>query len=132
MTRTLAIVGAKFRPPAAGLLAVLPSGAALSLVREPGNPYDSNAIAVYVSRDVLRKLPAVKLDDAIVGYGTGYAALMMQERWHLGYVPRTESVMLAPLMDSAQTPTLPGELMFTASGQASVRADFPGRQETQT
>jgi hypothetical protein len=64
-TITTSLVGAHFRPPAKALLAVLPTGHPLFLRPEPTNEYDSNAVQV-----ALR------------------TAVLSQEEWHLGYLPR--------------------------------------------
>lgn len=126
MIRTLALVGAKFRPPAAGLLAVLPAHAALALRREPSNLYDPNAIQVLVTRETLALVNVDRLAEACSGYGITLEDLASTPEWHLGYVPRSEAEHLAPLMDRASASELRGELTFSASGSAQVRADFPG------
>jgi HIRAN domain len=65
------IVGTKFRGKAAVVaLGQLRQGDALELRREPDNPHDSNAIAVYHGSD------------------------------HLGYVPRTETPGIAAAIDA--------------------------------
>lgn len=131
-THTLAIVGAKFRPPAAGLLRVLPSASPLTLRREPGNQHDSNAIQVLVARDVLARVNVERLLDALSGFGTSLEDLATTPEWHLGYVPRTDAEGLAPCMDKIASAgaiglvkELAGELTFSLTGAPSVRADFP-------
>ena len=122
---TLAIVGAKFRPPAAGLLRVLPSASPLTLRREPSNAYDSNAIQVLVSRDVLARINTERLLEAVSGFGTSLADLAATPEWHLGYVPRTDAEGLAASMDRTGMHELFGELTFSVTGTPNVRADFP-------
>ena len=115
------IVGAKFRPPAAGILAILPAGARLVARRESTNQYDANAIQVVWPTEVAQfvtKLEAI--NDVLVGYGTTLSALADQPEWHLGYVPRADAATLAPRMDAAQRPTLSGQLTFSASGNPRI------------
>ena len=50
MKKTVSIVGQKFR----GLDPYLPgieTGTSLTLVREPDNPHDKNAVAVWIGKD---------------------------------------------------------------------------------
>lgn len=87
------IVGAGFRPPAKALLAALPQGAPLRLVREPENPYDGLAIRVECSPDALNA-EATQRDDfqlMLAGYGFDMAAIQAAAYWHLGYVPKTHN-----------------------------------------
>lgn len=61
MKKTISIVGQKFK----GLDAMLHdfnSGAPVVLVREPGNQYDANAVAVYIDGKAVGYLP--KTDNA--------------------------------------------------------------------
>jgi len=117
------IVGSHFRPPAKGLLTVLPSGAKLVARREPDNAYDANAIMVLVARAELSKLDARVLNDAVLGYGSSLGDLMLQEEWHLGYIPRIEALTLAPRMDSEGKSELPGTLTFSATGLARIQLE---------
>jgi hypothetical protein len=65
------IVGTKYRGRGAVVaLGQLRKGEALELRREPDNPHDSNAVAVYHGSD------------------------------HLGYVPRTSNIVLAAAIDA--------------------------------
>lgn len=126
MRYTLAIVGAKFRPPAAGLLAVLSSGSALIIHREPQNAYDENAIMVLVARSTLAAIAHETLNKAVEGYGSSFDELMESEFWHLGYIPRQDALLLAPRMDRASLVELPARLAFSPSGQAQVQLEFEG------
>ena len=56
MKKTVSIVGQKFR----GLDPYLPgieTGTSLTLVREPDNPHDKNAVAVWIGKDHVGYLP---------------------------------------------------------------------------
>lgn len=48
MTWTAPIVGASFRPPAPEVLRNLPGGTELLIQRQPDNPYDENACAIFL------------------------------------------------------------------------------------
>jgi hypothetical protein len=67
----IAIVGTKFRPGGIAAVSELRKGVILSLVREPTNPHDHNAIAVY-----------------------------SRANEHLGYVPRPMNIELARELDA--------------------------------
>lgn len=112
------IVGAKFRPPAQGILNVLASGSKLIARREPSNAYDANAIQIiwYAYRDDLPEDNEI-VNAALAGYGSDLAALMENsDGWHLGYIPRTAAITLAPKMDAAGVTELEGQFAFSAIG----------------
>ena len=115
------IVGAKFRPPAPGILSILPSGARLVARRESTNQYDANAVQVVWPTEVAQFVTRLEaINEVLVGYGTTLSALAEQPEWHLGYVPRENAATLAPRMDAAQRPTLSGRLAFSASGNPRI------------
>lgn len=118
---TLAIVGAKFRPPAAGLLGVLPTGCALIVRREPSNAYDANAMMVLVTREQIMAIDEEKLDAAIEGFGYDVEQMSEQPEWHLGYIPRQDALLLAPRMDKAGERETNGALTFSAEGHPRVQ-----------
>ena len=124
MSTSYPIVGMKFRPPAQGILNVLPAGAKLLARREPSNAYDANAIQVLWCTD-----PALvetsKLDLSVEGYGSSAASVLAQNEWHLGYIPRTEALVLAPKMDAAGKTMLEARLTFSASGLAMCTLEEP-------
>jgi hypothetical protein len=130
----LPIVGAKFRPPAQEVLALLPAGAELLLRRQPDNPHDGNAVQVLLpiseslSEDIINELDAAGVD-------------LDTETLHLGYIPRadsnlpTDAARLAPLMDriiyeeddvpgSADT-DIKGALTFGPSGNPMIVFEEP-------
>ncbi len=69
------IAGMNHRPGSATYLRALPNGQPLELKREPKNPHDKNAVAVFHGRT------------------------------HLGYVPATDAPAIAKVMDSGLTAT---------------------------
>jgi HIRAN domain-containing protein len=116
------IVGAKFRPPALGILSILPAGARLVARRESTNQYDANAVQVLWPTEVAQFVTRLgAINDLLLGYGTTLSALADAPEWHLGYVPRDMASELAPKMDSAQRPTLQGQLTFSASGNPRIQ-----------
>jgi len=126
MTASYPIVGAKFRPPAQGLLNVLPSGAKLLARREAANAYDANAIQViWLTRDKCFETAEglSKLDAAVEGFGSSGRDVLDAPEWHLGYIPRTDALTLAPRMDRANVQTLDGQLTFNAAGQPRIMLD---------
>jgi HIRAN domain len=121
-----AIVGARFRPPASGLLSVLGAGSVLTVRREPENPYDPNALQVLVSIVTLQEaVPEEQLRASVEGFGFGLSELFAQSEWHLGYVPRTEAVSIAPNFDQAGVREVSASLTFDLQGRPSVAFVVP-------
>ena len=52
-TYIVPLVGSHFRPPAKALIAALPSNHPLELRPEPTNPYDANAVAVWLDASTI-------------------------------------------------------------------------------
>lgn len=116
-THTLPIVGAHFRPPAKALLQVMHGATPLTLVREPDNAYDPNAVQVMLNGSDLSALTDDDLADAIIG--TGWTPDEVRSGvLHLGYVPRTEAEWLSPKITGGD---LPAALSFTVEGKPAVR-----------
>ena len=128
---TLAIVGAKFRPPALGILAVLPTNAALIVRREPTNAYDANAMQVIwpTQRGLI---DATRLDEAVLGYGSTADEVLAAPEWHLGYIPRQDALLLARRMDlmparaQDKPAEVPGVLTWSAEGAPRVQFSIEG------
>jgi hypothetical protein len=121
---TLAIVGAKFRPPAAGLLATLATQTALIVRREPSNAYDANAMQVIwpTTLDIARE----KLDEACNGFGFEATDILAKPEWHLGYIPRQDALLLAPRMDKVGAHECAGVLTWSAEGHPRVQFSIEG------
>lgn len=88
------LVGAHFRPPAKQVLAHLPAGAKLTLVPEPGNPYDPKAIKVLVL--VGAEIPENQhqsLRSALAGTGTELEELLESEGLQLGFIADSDGKM---------------------------------------
>jgi len=78
MKITTLIVGSHFHPPAKTLLAGLPNGLPLSIVPEPENPYDENALLVTLDPRSIPKNLWKGLDTLLEGSGCEMAELAMQ------------------------------------------------------
>lgn len=89
LTLTSLLVGMHFRPPAKTLLASLPAGAKLALRPEPENPYDENAVAVYVSPAEFPASQLPILESALPNNGFTLEDVQRQPEWQLGYVAAT-------------------------------------------
>jgi hypothetical protein len=108
---TLPIVGAHFRPPAKQLLSVLGMGHALWFTREPENPHDGNAIAVYLDLSTLTEPQRDALEPMLTTAGFDWQSLVDDDNTqtrgetrsrHLGYIPAVEALWLAPKIDESE------------------------------
>ncbi len=83
------LVGSHFRPPAKCVLSSLPSGTSLTLRPEPENPYDSEAVAVYLSPREIPESAHESLSRELPSFGSSLDELLSQEEpLHLGYLAR--------------------------------------------
>src|SRR6266436_929887 len=89
------IVGMKFHPPARTILAILPIGTELELIPEPENPYDPNAIMIWINGQMIPKQCHIELESLASGYGFS-ADQIVNEYWHLGYIPRELAARMQP------------------------------------
>lgn len=123
-TFTAPVVGAHFHPPAKALLKYIPSNAALTLRREPENPYDENAVMVYVGMEIIPEELHGELEAETTNYGFSLEELLEQSPWHLGYIGRDYAVHLAPLLD--QSPPEEVTIFFGMDGkpQAKITMDL--------
>jgi hypothetical protein len=119
---TLPIVGARFRPPAQGLLDVLAHSTPLVLRREPSNEYDINAIQVLVASSAITA-PTAQLAKVLEGYGLTIEDLHARSEWHLGYIPRGDAAQLAPRIDAGALVTR-CTLGFGIDGKSCARFEL--------
>jgi hypothetical protein len=82
------IVGARHRPPAVALINALPVGAPLTVIAEPENQYDPNAIAVWLYTKDLPEASREALKETGPQSGWPFDKIMAQEVFHLGYIPK--------------------------------------------
>jgi hypothetical protein len=82
------IVGSHFVPPAKIILKCLRSGAKLTLEQEPENPYDENAIKVFVEPNEVDfgALHAEEHANALSGYGTTGEEIINGPPIYLGHI----------------------------------------------
>jgi hypothetical protein len=83
------LVGAYNHPPAKVILEALPEGTSLRLEVEPSNPWDENAIKVFVKVDAIPKGQFEELEVKLPGMGFTLADLLREEEVFLGYVAKT-------------------------------------------
>jgi len=129
------LVGAHFRPPAKALLASLPAGHPLELRPEPENPYDPNAVAVWLDTKTLPSEAREELAETLEGTGFDLESIDEQRDFHVGYMAREAAaqhqeaigLLLESLkvdsMISGQGPFIDGieaKLSFTPTGSYQV------------
>jgi len=129
------LVGAHFRPPAKALLASLPAGHPLELRPEPDNPYDPNAIAVWLDTKTLPSEAREELVETLEGTGFDLESMDEQRDFHVGYMAKDHAAhyqnsighLLESLkvdsMISGQGPFVDGiaaKLSFTPSGTYQI------------
>lgn len=133
------IVGAHFRPPAKAILASLPTGAALSLVPEPENPFDSNAIAVFVEPKEIPPSEHETLAETAAGMGFDIEDILTAPAWHLGYIPKALAATIVEDLNTAiadasadgdmsgtgAVTSWPGTLAFDMKGSPQVAFHLP-------
>jgi hypothetical protein len=121
---SLAIVGAKFRPPAAGLLSVLPQSFPLRVQREPTNAHDENAVMVLMHDvDAFSTLDEDIVDGHLMGFGMGrqdVVEMLYIGPVQLGYIPREDAKTLASLLDDVGG-SAPAQFGFSMSGLPRVK-----------
>lgn len=111
------IVGAYYRPPAKVVLDVLPFGCELSLMPEPTNEYDPNAIKIVVTPGVIPEVEYQDLELALMGHGLSLEEVLEMPEIHLGYIPRQEAAKM-----KLTGPTL-ARLAFDVKGKPTVQLD---------
>lgn len=107
---TFPIVGANFHPPATQILKLLPLNTPLVLYPEPDNPYDPNAIAVYIAQ---KDVPESKLTPA----NREKLHYNRNLELHLGYIPAVDAATL----NFNRTLTILGEFKLSDTNKPSVR-----------
>ena len=89
------LVGSHFRPPARQVLARLPSFTPLRLEPEEDNPYDENAIKVFVSTQAIPEQEYEELERELQGTGHDVDTVCQMEEIWLGYVAASGGKPLA-------------------------------------
>jgi hypothetical protein len=114
-----------FHPPAKALLQVLPKGAALRIVPEPHNPYDSNALAIYVDADQIPESERDTLETLALPFGYSVDDIIAAGEWHLGYIKATHAVeIVGQVQRGLAAGCLRASLAFGADGKPRVHITF--------
>lgn len=80
------LVGSHFHPPAKAILEALPAGTPLTLLAEPENPYDSNAILVHLSPADVPTSAYAGLESSLPGFGMSLDELLRTDFVVMGHV----------------------------------------------
>lgn len=121
-TNTLPIVGAYFRPPAKILIESLAVGTPLYLLAEPDNHVDPNAVAVYVEASNIPETAHAFLEEILPQCGFTLDAVLGQETWHLGYIPKD---FAKQLRESGTVPEgVPLDVTFATNVTGAPRVRF--------
>jgi len=127
------LVGAHFRPPAKALLAALPADHPLILSPEPTNPYDPNAIAVFLSSKTVNQDILSELSDTLPPMGCDVETFLSQPLWHVGYMAKEHAanhhqpiahLMACELEACGEATPFPARLGFTGDGKYVVRFEI--------
>jgi hypothetical protein len=125
-TETYPIVGAFFRPPAKTILDILPIGTPLTLLAEPENEYDTNAIAIYIAFSVINTMSEESLgalDASLTSSGFNLARLEEMEHIHLGYIPKAIAARLKANGRIVDNTEVEGEFVCSTAGAPKVRIE---------
>ena len=127
------LVGAHFRPPAKAVLAALPAETPLALRAEPDNPYDPDAMAVWLNLHDLEVAVGLgtkarlELEDALPGAGWTWEALIASgDEVQLGYLARAGNRELAKLAYLAPAGAFAeghAVLQWGPNGEAIIQGD---------
>jgi hypothetical protein len=120
---TMPIVGARFRPPAQGLIAALAVGTKLTLWAEPDNAYDPNAVAVWLNSVDIPLRAHAALEEGLPSYGSSLDTVLSTEKWHLGYIPKELALLLKA--NGVIENEVPYEVEFSVATTGSPRVRFP-------
>lgn len=133
-SNSVPLMGAHFRPPAKALIQALPSDHPLSLRPEPTNPYDPNAVAVWLDASTIDEdTLAQELAFTLPPQGQDVEALLDQRWWQLGYLAKEKAAIfqepIARAIEganaSAESPDdfsegFPAKLGFSGEGKPVV------------
>ena len=134
MSQTAPLVGAHFRPPAKAIIQSLPTGHPLELRPEPSNPYDPNAVAVWIDAKSIPDDALEELRFTLPGMGADVESLLEQRFWQLGYVAKeiaaTIQAPISALIDLNNTETaLSGEGLFMQGLACSLSFGGDGKPQ---
>ena len=117
---TYPIVGAFYRKPADVLLNNLPIGAVLFLRRDPDNPVDVNAIAVWLPQNSFPNQNE-DIEQAIQGRGWDVVEFYSWESFHVGFLPKEVAAKLVSKIPVGKD--IPGIFSVSPTGKPQIRFD---------
>ena len=118
---TFPIVGMKFRPPAQALINSLAIGVPLTVMAEPENQYDPNAIAVWLYTKDIPEASKKALAETLPNSGFTIERVMAEEVYHLGYIPKEMAAELKASGAIRDNEPQAAQFLVSAQGQARVR-----------
>lgn len=119
------IVGARFRPPAQALINSLAVGTPLTVIAEPDNQYDPNAIAVWLYTKDLPEASQEALKVTGPESGWTLAKIFSEEVFHLGFIPKEMAAELKASGSIRDNEPVSVTFEVNASGQPRVRFAEP-------
>lgn len=122
------LVGMRYRPAGTIIISGLGMDQELRLEREPGNPFDENAIKVLLPSDWNETLP--ELWAEALAEAESISATLSPDSTHIGYVAREFAKDWAPLMDQAGESFPPARLTFSSGGSPMVSFEVEGEEES--
>lgn len=99
------------------VLANLPSNTLLTIVPEPTNAFDPNAIAVMLNTADIPLQAHANLELELAGYGVLLGELLMLPTFQLGYIAKAKAAELAGLVPQSGTTAT---LSFSPEGKPQV------------
>ena len=118
---TFPIVGARHRPPAQVLINSLAIGVLLTVIAEPENQYDPNAIAVWLYTKDLPEASQEALKETGPTAGWALDRILSEEVFHLGYIPKEMAAELKASGAIRDNEPQAATFAVSAQGQARVR-----------
>jgi hypothetical protein len=118
----LPIVGMFFRPPAKVLVNVIAVGTPLTLLAEPENPFDPNAISVWVKSADIPGTAHETLGEQLPEYGFSLGDVLAQDEWHLGYIPKNFAAELKAA--GVVVDDVPVAVKFCTNPKGEPRVEF--------
>ena len=127
------LVGQHFSPPAKLLLQCVRGGASITIHPEPDNPYDPNALKVFIATSEIDYEALRDKEEELAGMGLGLEDITNQAEWPLGHIAAGEGKPLAKvksklgldlvgtleLIQIGQWP-LKGALVFDGTGEVLI------------
>lgn len=125
------LVGSYFRPPATLVLKGLLGGSVVTLVPEPSNPYDENAIAAYACPSDMEQdyAASTELADGLEGMGREIQELLAEPNIHLGYVARTHTAIVREHFGHDYGTPVGSRLVWGGDGKPWLELDNPQEPE---